>query len=200
MARVGVLGGSFNPPHVAHLRCASGARSQLGLERVLLVPARVPPHKRLLEDPGPRHRLAMCRLAAAEHSDWLSVSEMELRRDGPSYTSDTLREIDARQPGDELTFILGGDMALSLPSWHDPQAILSLASLAVVERAGASRSDVRARLKTLVSDDGRLEFIDIPRLEVSSSEIRRRVRQGEPIDELVPETVGSYIAREGLYA
>ena len=199
MTAVGILGGTFNPPHVAHLVCASWARASLALDEVMLVPTNVPPHKEIEEDePGAAHRLEMCRLCTLGHEDWLGVSAIEIERDGPSWTIDTLREIDARRPGDQLTFIVGGDMAWSLPSWREPEAILSLARLAVAERAGARREEVRTRLAGLAGAE-RIAYIDIPRLDVSSSALRRRVRAGRTVDFLVPDAVGAYIEREGLY-
>ena len=198
MTAVGILGGTFNPPHLAHMVCASEARAQLGLERVLLVPTGVPPHKQMEQEPGRMHRLEMCRLAAAGHSDWLDVSEIEVNRDGPSYTVDTLSEIHARQPGDELTFIVGGDMAWSLPSWHEPESILELAQMAVAERAGARREEVRARLAGMRGAE-RISYIEVPRLDISSSALRRRVREGRPIDYLVADAVGDYIEQWRLY-
>jgi nicotinate-nucleotide adenylyltransferase len=198
LTAVGILGGTFNPPHLAHMVCASEARAQLSLDLVLLVPTGVPPHKEMEEEPGRIHRLEMCRLAADGHRDWLEVSSIEVDRDGPSYTVDTLGEINATRPGDELTFIVGGDMAWSLPSWHQPETILELAAVAVAERAGARREEVRVRLAGM---DGaqRIRYIDMPRLDISSSALRRRVREGRPIDYLVPDAVADYIERQGLY-
>ena len=198
MSAVGILGGTFNPPHLAHMVCASEARAQLSLARVLLVPTGVPPHKEMKDEPGRTHRLEMCRLAAAGHPDWLEVSAIEVDRDGPSYTLDTLVEINATRPGDELTFIVGGDMAWSLPSWHGPEKILELARLAVAERAGARREEVRAQLRGMAGAE-RIRYIDVPRLDISSSDLRRRVREGRPIDYLVLDSVADYIHREGLY-
>ncbi len=198
MTAVGILGGTFNPPHLAHLACASEARAQLSLARVLLVPTGVPPHKPVEEEAPARHRLAMCRAVAAEHDDWLQVSSIEIDRDGPSYTVDTLREIHAKAPGDELTFIVGGDMAWSLPEWREPEAILELATVAVAERAGARREEVRARLDAMAGAE-RIAYIDVPRLDISSSALRRRVRERRPIDYLVAGAVADYIEREGLY-
>jgi len=198
LARIGILGGTFNPPHLAHLVCASEARFQLSLDRVVLVPTGVPPHKPMDQEPGPAHRLAMCRLAAAGHREWLEVSAIEVERDGPSYTVDTLRQIHASQPGDELTFIVGGDMAWSLPAWHEPEAILDLASFAVAERAGARREEVRERLASIAAAD-RINYIDVPRLDISSSALRRRVREGRPIDYLVADAVADYIEQWRLY-
>ena len=198
MTALGILGGTFNPPHLAHMVCASEARAQLGLDRVLLVPPAVPPHKPIDDEPGPMHRLEMCRLAVGEHRDWLSVSTIEIDRDGPSYTVDTLREIHANDPGDELTFIVGGDMAWSLADWHQPEAILELASFAVAERAGARREEVRARLAGMAGAH-RISYIDVPRLDISSSALRRRVREGRPVDYLVAAAVADYIDQRRLY-
>jgi len=198
LTAVGILGGTFNPPHLAHLVCASEARWQLPLEAVILVPTGVPPHKQMEYEPGAGHRLEMCRRAAGAHGGWLGVSALEVERDGPSYTVDTLRAIHASRPGDELTFIVGGDMAWSLPSWHEPEAILGLASMAVAERAGARREEVRVRLAGLPGSE-RIRYIDVPRLDISSSALRRRVREGHSIDFLVPDAVAAYIEAEGLY-
>ena len=195
---LGILGGTFNPPHVAHLLCASEARWQLGLERVWLMPARVPPHKPMGDEPGIEHRLAMCRLATSAHADWLTVSELEADRDGPSYTVDTLREIDATRPGDELTFIVGGDMAWSLPTWREPEAILELAQVAVAERVGARREEIRERLSGLRGVE-RVSYIEVPRRDVSSAALRQRVRTGQPVTFLVPEAVSDYIEERRLY-
>ena len=198
MTAVGILGGTFNPPHLAHLVCASEARAQLALERVVLIPTGVPPHKPMEQEPGAAHRLEMCRLAADGHRDWLTVSSIEVDRGGPSYTADTLREIHASQPGDELTFIVGGDMAWSLPSWREPEAILGLASVAVAERVGARREEVRGRLEALAGAAA-ITYIDVPRLDISSSALRRRVREGRPLDYLVPDPVADYIEQRRLY-
>lgn len=197
MARIGILGGTFNPPHVAHLVCAQEARAQLGLDRVLLMPVHTPPHKEVVADPGGEIRLAMCR-AAAEGEPWLEVSRLELDRGGPSWTVDTLRAIHARTPGDELTFIVGGDQAQGLPTWREPAAVLELAVLAVAERQGIVREDVRARLAGLAPPE-RLVFFDMPRIDVSSSDLRRRVATGRPIRHLVPDRVAALIGEHGLY-
>ena len=198
MARVGLLGGTFNPPHLGHLVCAQEALIQLGLDRVLLVPTRVPPHKAMEVEPGVAHRVAMCETVATADPR-LGVSLVDVRRDGPSFTVDTLRALHADAPGDELTFIVGGDMAHSLPTWHEPEAVLSLATLGVAEREGIRRTDIMERLAGLAGAD-RIRFFDMPRLDISSSSIRRRVASGRPIRYLVPDPVADYIASEGLYA
>lgn len=198
MARIGILGGSFNPPHLAHLVCASEAVAQLGLDRVLLTPVASPPHKDAERDPGPQKRLELCRLAI-DGDERLGVCDLEVLRGGPSYTVDTLRELHERTPEDHLTFIVGGDIALGLPSWHEPEAVLGLARLAVAERSGAGRQDVAARLAERFADAPVPLFFDMPRIDISSSLIRRRIADGRPIRYLVPDPVAEHIARGKLY-
>ena len=193
MARVGLLGGTFNPPHIGHLVCASEACEQLGLDRVELVVAAVPPHKEVPDDPGSEHRLAMCRLAV-EDDERLGVNDVELRRDGPSFTVDTLRALDG---SDELTFIVGGDMARSLPSWRDPETILSLATLGIAEREDVRRAVIASALASYPED--RLRFFAMPRIDVSSTDLRRRAREGRTLRHLVAAPVAAYIEQEGLY-
>jgi nicotinate-nucleotide adenylyltransferase len=198
VARVGLLGGTFNPPHLGHLVCAQEAHAQLGLDRVLLVPTRVPPHKVMEVEPGVGHRVAMCEAAVAGDPR-LGVSLVDVRRDGPSFTIDTLKALHADAPGDELTFIVGGDMALSLPAWREPEGVLALAALAVAGRAGGSRRDIEDRLAGIPGHPHQVEFFDMPRLDISSSSIRARVAAGLPIRYLVPDAVAAYIEREDLY-
>ena len=200
MARVALLGGTFNPPHLAHLVCASEAADQMGLDRVMLTPVFSPPHKEVPEDPGPEVRLGLCELAVAG-DERLEVSRLEIDRGGPSFTVDTLRELNARHPEHELIFIVGGDMAVSLPTWKDPRAVLELATLGVAERSGATRRDITERLSAEYGDDvsDRLTFFDMPRMDISSSEIRRRVAAGRTIRYLVPDAVADHIAEHGLY-
>jgi nicotinate-nucleotide adenylyltransferase len=199
--RIGLLGGTFNPPHAAHLLCASEAADQLALDRVILLPVFTPPHKEVPEDPGPEVRLELCELAAAA-DERLEVSRLEIDRGGPSFTADTLEELHARHPEHELIFIVGGDMAVSLPTWKDPLAVLELAKLAIAERSGALRRDVIERLTAEYGEDvrERLEFFDMPRMDISSSDVRRRVASGRTIRYLVPDAVADHIAQRGLYA
>jgi nicotinate-nucleotide adenylyltransferase len=191
--RLGLLGGTFNPPHVGHLICAQEARAQLGLDRVELVPVHSPPHKEVVDDPGPEVRLELCRAAVAG-DETLGVCDVEVRRPGPSFTVDTLRELDPENQ--ELTFIVGGDMALSLPAWREPGEVLRMARLGVAERAGAQRADIEERLTPL---GGRIDFFAMPRIDISSSDVRRRVAEGRPIRYLVPDAVAEAVAQRGLY-
>jgi nicotinate-nucleotide adenylyltransferase len=191
--RLGLLGGTFNPPHIGHLVCAQEALVQLGLDRVELLPAGVPPHKEAAGDPGPELRLELCRAAIAGN-ERLGVCDAEVRRPGPSYTVDTLRELDAEDL--QLTFIVGGDMAMSLPTWREPAEVLRIARLGVAERAGAVRADIEERVAPL---GGRIDFFAMPRIDISSSDLRRRVAEGRPVRYLVPEPVAAAIEERGLY-
>ncbi len=160
------------------------------------MPVFAPPHKEAPADPGPEVRLELCERAAAA-DERLEVSRLEIDRGGPSYTVDTLRAIHAATPGDDLTFIVGGDMAHSLPSWREPEAVLELAGLAVAEREGAARRDIEERLAPLSPRDVR--FFDMPRIDISSTAVRRRVREGRPIRYLVADDVARAIGAGGWY-
>lgn len=199
MAAIGILGGTFNPPHIGHLLCAQEARDRLGLDRVVLMPVLRPPHKEVSEDPGADERVALCRAAVAgdERLD-VSTAEIDRAGDGPSFTVDTLRQWREDRPGDALTFIVGGDMALSLPTWREPETILQLARLGVAERGSAVRADIAERLDPLGGAE-RISFFDLPRVDVSSTDVRRRVAEGRPIRWLVPDAVADRIAARGLY-
>jgi nicotinate-nucleotide adenylyltransferase len=182
---------------MGHLVMAQEALDQLDLERVVVLPVAVPPHKEAREDPGADARVELCRLAVAG-DERLGVSTLEVDRGGASYTVDTLRELHELEPEHDLTFIVGGDMAQSLPAWREPEAILALAQLAVAEREGVRREDIARRLEPLHQGD-RVAFFDMPRIDISSSAIRRRVAEGRPIRYLVPDAVAEAIARRSLY-
>ncbi len=197
--RVGLLGGTFNPPHIGHLVCAQQAWSQLGLDRVLLVPVHTPPHKEAVDDPGVDVRVALCEAAVAG-DERLGVSRAEADVPGRSYTVDTLNRLYEARPEDQLTFIVGGDMAASLPQWREPRAILERCSLGVAARDGVGREQILERLdRELPGAADRLQFFDMPRIDVSSTLVRRRVAAGQPVRYLVPDPVAAYIEREGLY-
>jgi len=196
--RIGILGGTFNPPHLGHLICAQEAYLQLGLDRVTFVPAGIPPHKPVEDEPGAEHRLELCRLAIQGDEERFDVSGLEVARDGPSYTVDTLEELHSSAPDHELFLIVGGDIAAGLPNWHEPERVLSLATLAVAKRRGTSRAAVDEALGTLRGGE-RTRFFRMPRIGISSTMLRERVRSGEPIRYYVPDGVISYIERHRLY-
>jgi nicotinate-nucleotide adenylyltransferase len=198
VARLGLLGGTFNPPHLGHLICAQEAWSQLGLDRVLLVPVHTPPHKEAEDDPGVEARVSLCELAVGDDPR-LGVSRIEADIPGASWTVDTLRRLHERHPEHVLTFIVGGDMARSLPSWREPESILELAELGVAGRDGTSRSEIEASVSELRGSAGRLRFFDMPRVDVSSTMVRRRAAEGRPIRYLVPDPVAAAVERSGMY-
>lgn len=195
--RVGILGGTFNPPHLGHLVCAQEGYRQLDLDQVLFIPARIPPHKPVTDEPGVEHRLEMCRLAV-RGDERFTVSELEVDRDGPSYTVDTLMELKTSAPSNELVLILGGDIAAGLPQWHRPERVLELCTPAITLRPGTSREQVDDALRELGGGE-RAEFFEMPKIGVSSTMVRDRVRSGEPIRYLVPDAVAQHIERAGLY-
>jgi nicotinate-nucleotide adenylyltransferase len=195
--RIGILGGAFNPPHTGHLVCAQEAFVQLELDRVLFVPVGQAPHRALESDPGAEARLEMVEQAIAGDERFAS-SRIELDRDGPSYTSDTLRQLRKDGPDDELFLILGGDQAATLPRWHEPERVLALATVAVAERVSWNRNAIGIKIGRLKGSE-RVRYLDMPLMQVSSTVIRRRVAAGHPIRYLVPEGVESYIAANELY-
>jgi nicotinate-nucleotide adenylyltransferase len=195
--RIGIFGGTFNPPHLGHLVCGQEAYLQLGLARVMLIPARIPPHKPVDEEPGVEHRLEMCRLAVAGDERFV-VSDIEAGRSGPSYTVDTLEELHSREPDSELFLIVGGDVAVGFPSWREPERVLSLATLAVAERPGTGRQAVEQALSEVRGGE-RTRFFDMPEIGISSTLLRDRARTGEPTRYLVPDAVRSYIDQNTLY-
>ncbi len=192
------MGGTFSPPHLGHLLCAQEALLEQRLDMVVWMPVNTPPHKASPDDPGVVHRLAMCRLAVRGEPRF-AVSALETQRPGASYTVDTLEALHAQAPGVELTFIVGGDMAAALPLWHEPERVVRLARLAVAEREGIARELILERLSAVPGAAERVRFFDMPRLDVSSSLIRRRIAGGRPVRYLVPDAVAQYIEREGLY-
>ena len=196
--RVGILGGTFNPPHLGHLVCAQEAYLHLELAVVILIPARTPPHKPVEEEPGVSHRIEMCRLAIAGQEDHLAVSDLEAKREGPSYTVDTLEELHAEHPESELFLIVGADVAIGFPTWRAPERVLSLATLAVAERPGTRRDAVERSLRDVPGGEA-AEFFPMPEIGISSTMLRERARRSQPTTYLIPESVRSYIDAHGLY-
>ena len=189
--RLGVFGGTFDPPHLGHLLLAECARETLALDAVVFVPARVPPH-RAPKRPSPadvRVRL----LRAALHGTGFAVSTLELQRPGPSYTVDTLDEMKTKHEGLALWLLLGADSLLDLPSWRDPAGILARARLAVAERPGFAARRIPARVGRSV------DWLPNVPVDISSRDLRRRVAAGRSIRYLVPDRVARLVERLGLY-
>jgi nicotinate-nucleotide adenylyltransferase len=195
---VGVLGSAFNPPHLGHLALAQEALWQLGLDEVVLMPTGEAPHKRIVDDPGREQRLAMTRLAAADDARF-SVSALEVDRDGPSYTYETLELLAGERGDTDLVFVMGADAALGLESWREPRRVVELARLAIARRAGVSDPDVAAVLRSLGAED-RATVLEMPQFGVSSSAVRERAAAGRPLRYLVPEPVARMIEEKGIYS
>jgi nicotinate-nucleotide adenylyltransferase len=194
---IGVLGSAFNPPHLGHLALAQEAAWQLGLAEVILVPTGQAPHKRIADDPGKESRMEMTRLAAAD-DDRFSVSALEVEREGPSYTYETLEALAGERGDKELVFVMGADAAVGLESWRQPERVVELASLAVARRAGISDADVAEAMRSL-GCEGRATMLEMPQFGVSSSAVRQRAKQGRPLRYLVPDAVADFIAEGGIY-
>jgi nicotinate-nucleotide adenylyltransferase len=194
--RVGLLGGTFDPVHNGHLALASAAYGELGLDVVLFAPAGQPWRKSEREITPASHRLAMLRLAV-ERDPRFGVTDVELRREGPTYSADTVEQLAAERLDDELFFILGADALADLPHWHDPARIAKHAVIAVAARAGQPPDLAHAVAAGI--DPGRIRTIAMPPVDVSSSDIRQRRASGLSIDTLVPEPISSYIGQYHLY-
>ncbi len=194
---IGILGGTFDPPHLAHLAVAEEARDVLGLARVLFVPAGQPWQKAdRLVSPG-RLRLAMVVRAIAGNPSF-AADPREVDRPGPSYTAETVEEI-AAETGGEPWFILSAEALAGFHTWRDPERILARARLCVVPREGAPDVAIARFLERYPAAAGRLAALDGPRLAISSTRIRARVRAGRSIRYLVPDAVAALIAEHALY-
>jgi nicotinate-nucleotide adenylyltransferase len=194
--RIGVLGGTFDPVHLAHLVLGEVARGELRLDRVIFVPTGQPWRKSGREIAPSADRMQMLRLAIAGNPSF-DVSSLEINRQGPSYTEVTLEVLHGEDPGAELFFILGGDALADFPHWHDPRRIAELATLAVAERDGAA--DGAAGEADLSGLHVRLCRLHMPTIGVTATAIRKNVREGRSIRYLVPDAVAEYITEHRLY-
>lgn len=199
---IGIYGGTFDPPHWGHITAARAAMEQLGLDRLVLIPDRVPPHKALPEgSASPEQRLEMAALATAELGKRAEVSDRELRRDGPSYTSDTLAELRREHPEDTLWLLMGSDMFLSLQTWHAPEEIMALARIAPFSREAADESETFAAQQSRLEREygAQIQIVQNPEVrELSSTEVRAALAAGRGSD-LLPPAVYGYVLREHLY-
>jgi nicotinate-nucleotide adenylyltransferase len=196
--RAGIFGGIFNPPHVGHLIAAQEAHWQLGLDVVVWIPVRDAPHREMPDDPGAEARFEMTELTVGA-DERFRVSRIELERDRPSWTVETLRQLRERAPDDELFLILGGDQAAALPRWREPGEVLALATVAVFEREASRRDEIAAALEVLPGSE-RVRFLEMPRIDISSTLVRRRAAAGRPIRYLVTDKVANFIGAQSLYS
>jgi nicotinate-nucleotide adenylyltransferase len=193
--KVGVLGGTFDPVHVGHLVLAERARDELSLDLVLFVPAGDPWRKSHREITAAEHRLAMLRLAV-EGNDAFGVSDIEIKREGPTYTADTLATLAAERLDDEFYFIVGADALADMPNWHEPERIVDHARLAVAPR-DVQEANIAALALPAIA--GRIVQFTMPPLAVSSTEVRERIAAGRSVRYLVPGRVLEYIDAQSLY-
>jgi len=197
--RVGVMGGTFDPPHYGHLAAAEAAWEDLDLDEVLFIPAGVPPHKKSEEVSAAHHRLAMVKLAVAGHPHF-RVSRMELERPGPHYSVDTIRLLTEAQPGEEFYFIIGSDMAFELPRWYEPRQLVALCRIVVLNRPGYSMDELSCHLAGLfAAHPDHLLMHRVPGVDISSTEVRQRLALGKSARYLLPDAVLAYIKENHLY-
>jgi nicotinate-nucleotide adenylyltransferase len=197
---LGLLGGTFDPIHNGHVAAAAAAQDQLGLDTITLIPSHIPPHRRDPVGATSEQRFEMARLAAAERPGW-SASRIELNREGPSYTYDTLV---AMGGGTQIFFITGADAFAEIATWSRYPAVLDLANFVVVSRPGITLDSLRARVPSAFRDrpsaSTRVILVDAHTPDISSTDIRRRVRAGDSLSGFVPDSVARYIAAQRLYS
>jgi nicotinate-nucleotide adenylyltransferase len=197
--RIGVFGGAFDPPHNAHVALAAAALAQLNLNALRIFPTGRAWHK-TRELTGADDRLAMSQLAFGDLPGAV-VDAREVLRDGPTYTLDTLRELQAEHPAAQLVLIMGADQAAALPSWHGWQVILSIAIISVANRATQTRNTAPFDPQSLpgLPVGARFENLELPAMDTSATDIRQRVAHGEDVSALVPSAVARYIDQHFLY-
>jgi nicotinate-nucleotide adenylyltransferase len=197
--RLGLLGGTFDPPHDGHLVAAQEAAVQLGIERVLFLPARLNPLKQDEAVSSSEDRCRMVELAI-DGNPVFELSRLDLDRPPPSYTVDLLRAVHAAWPEAELFWLAGSDILAELPRWHQPAELLQLAWLVAVTRPGAPEPDLGRLEQHLPGCRERIIVLDAPGVDISSTQLRDRIHKGLPIRYLTPPAVESYISERGLYA
>jgi nicotinate-nucleotide adenylyltransferase len=198
--RLGILGGTFDPIHFGHLLVSEEARVALQLDRVLLVPAGDPPHKPDEAVSPVAHRLAMIRLAIADNPAF-AISTVDVDRPGPHYSVDTIRLLRQAWSTDaqHTFFIMGADSLFQLPTWHHPERLVELCRLAVAARPGY-RADLSGLEVVLPGLRGRVDWLEMPVLSISSSDLRRRIQAGRSIRYQTPAAVARYVTEHGLYS
>jgi len=197
MQRIGILGGTFDPPHVGHLILAEYSAESLDLDHLFFVPAADPPHKQDETKTPVHHRLAMLQRAIADNERF-SLSRIDVDRPGPHYSLDTVRIVKNEFPRADTYFVMGGDSFRDLPTWHNPQALIALCTIVVMRRPyDHIQPDMHEAVLLGLAE--RVILIDAPLLEISSTDIVERLRQGRSVRYLVPDAVLAYISENNLY-
>ncbi len=197
MGRIGILGGTFDPPHLGHLILAQSALEGLQLERILFVLNGDPPHKRLQRVTSAVHRLAMLQAAIADNP-LFELSRIEIDRPPPYYTYETLRLLRAEMPNDQLVLLLGGDSLRDLPNWQYPEEIVQLTQLGVMQRPG-ERIYMDVLAERLPEIETHMQIMEAPEVGIAARALRRMVSQGQSIRYQVPDAVITYIQEHRLY-
>ena len=199
MSKIGFFGGTFNPIHNAHLRIAQEAKDRFGLDRILLVPSGYSWMKDPKEIASREDRLRMAELAA-EECEGFEVSTIETDQEGPTYSYETLQKLKALYPEDEICFIIGADQLMILEQWKKPEEIFRLATILVADRGGFDRQEMEEKAAELTERYGaKIRIYHMEASELSSTELRRRIRDGEDISGCVPEKVAEYVEKKELY-
>lgn len=199
MKKVGIMGGTFNPIHNGHLFLAEHAYGQAGLDYVLFMPSMNPPHKAGMKIAEAEHRINMVREAIKDNPHFL-LSDLELQRQGITYTSDTLKILKENNPDTEYYFIVGGDSLMMMTEWMDPQTVFNLSTIVVGGRGDYTQEQLEQQAGYLEKAyKGRIILLDMPHMEISSEGIRSRLNEGKSIRYYVPDEVISYIEKNGLY-
>lgn len=198
--RIGMFGGSFNPIHNGHIQLIRDIIDEIALDKLFVVPSFLPPHKSVKSPVSPEDRIRMCRISVSDILG-VEVSDIEIKRGGKSYTYETLQELNRLYPDDTLFLIMGADMFLSIETWKNPEIIFNLATICGVPRKGiGGRQELldKEPFLQLLGADTKVLRMELP--EISSTEIREAVKNGNPIDKLVPKCVEGYILEKGLYS
>ncbi len=199
MTRLGIYGGTFSPPHLGHVGAASAFLRGMSLDRLLIIPTAIPPHKEVTDFPNGEHRLALARLAFG-HLPRTEVSDLEIRRAGKSYTYLTLRELSA--PDTELFFLCGTDMLLTLDTWRNPEEVCALAHFVMISRTSdpAVSAAVLQKKGELERDYGaKITLLDAPALEISSTDLRKAIARDADTSRYLQPSVDAYIRQWKLY-
>ncbi len=197
--RLGIMGGTFDPIHYGHLVAAEMARAEFKLDKVLFIPTGTPPHKKRRDISAGKLRYEMVKCAIQDNSAF-DISALEIEREGPSYTVETLRVLRRKWPNHELYFITGSDALLEIFSWREAEEIFNLIQFIGAARPGFDASDFLLKVQQEHPEtQGKIHYLEVPALAISSTDIRARVQRGEPIRYLLPESVRLFLEQRGLY-
>lgn len=199
MAKVGILGGTFNPPHLAHIRLGEEFAQKLGLDKILILPNFLPPHKQGVNLADAQDRLNMCSLAVDGNS-LFEVCDLEIKRGGKSYSYDTLKQLTAENPQDKFFFIIGSDMLFSFDKWYRYKDILKMCTVCAATREDEySYEELARKARELTDDENAVIISNMPAYEMSSTQVREALEKGEDVSSLLNEKVYKYIVERGLY-